>query len=62
MASSSQTDMEHQDLMTAAASSTPLTTTYKFLPNTFFSSYTLWQFSDTETWLHHHTLAWHIKT
>ncbi len=54
--------MAHQDLMTAAASSTPLTTTYKFLAKTFFPSHALWQFSDTETWFHHHKLAQQIET
>jgi hypothetical protein len=62
MASSPQTGMAHQDLMTAAASQLlPLTTTYKFLPKIFFPSHALWQFSDTETWFHH-KLAQQIET
>jgi hypothetical protein len=56
MASSPQTGIAHQDLMTAAASQLlPLTTTYKFLAKIFFPSHALWQFSDTETWFHHHS-------
>jgi hypothetical protein len=63
MASSPQTGMAHQDLTRAAASLLlPLTTTYKFLAKTFFTSHALLQFSDTETWLHHHKLAQQIET
>jgi hypothetical protein len=63
MASSPQTGTVHQDLMTAAVSLLlPLTTTYKFLAKTFFPSHALWQFSDTETWLHDHKLAQQIET